>query len=194
MEIAKDYHESLKTQVSFISPSRQQTKRHFLDRPTRLLPKPTERKHKDRGRTRGAFAKTNRSHPPNFLLQALPSNTSIISNVCRFSLPSVLTSETARAKRRREEAAARASEEDARKQAEVLRAAKALFSKRTRTLYHWMYPDAPKQQLKMIIADSWEATGAEEKEFYVSQVGGKYSKTESILRRQICVCVTITRW
>lgn len=57
------------------------------------------------------------------------------------------------------------------KQTEVLKAAKSLFSKRTRTLYHWMYPNAPKQQLKIAVANSWETLGTEEKEFYISQVG-----------------------
>lgn len=56
------------------------------------------------------------------------------------------------------------------KQSEVLKAAKSLFSKRTRTLYHWMCPNASKHQLKMAIANSWETLSVEEKEFYISQV------------------------
>lgn len=56
------------------------------------------------------------------------------------------------------------------KQSEVLKAAKSLFSKRTRTLYHWMYPNASKQQLKLAITNSWETLSTEEKEFYISQV------------------------
>lgn len=56
------------------------------------------------------------------------------------------------------------------KQIEVIKAAKSLFSKRTRTLYHWMYPHAPKQQLKMAVANSWETLGVQEKQFYISQV------------------------
>lgn len=56
------------------------------------------------------------------------------------------------------------------KQIEVIKAAKSLFSKRTRTLYHWMYPNAPKQQLKTAVANSWETLGVQEKQFYISQV------------------------
>lgn len=56
------------------------------------------------------------------------------------------------------------------KRAEVLKAAKSLFSKRTRTLYHWIYPNAPKPQLKAAVAASWETLGMQEKEFYISQV------------------------
>lgn len=60
------------------------------------------------------------------------------------------------------------------KQCEVLKAAKSLFSKRTRTLYHWMYPTASKQQLKSAIKNSWETLSHEEKEFYISQVIATY--------------------
>ncbi|XP_008190469.2 uncharacterized protein LOC103312201 [Tribolium castaneum] len=56
------------------------------------------------------------------------------------------------------------------KQAEILKAAKSLFSKRTRTLYHWMYPNTPKQQIKMAVANSWDNLGVQEKQFYISQV------------------------
>lgn len=62
------------------------------------------------------------------------------------------------------------------KQSEVLKAAKSLFSKRTRTLYHWMYPNASKQQLKLAITNSWETLSTEEKEFYISQVNLSKSK------------------
>ncbi|RZC36392.1 uncharacterized protein BDFB_001763 [Asbolus verrucosus] len=56
------------------------------------------------------------------------------------------------------------------KQAEILKAAKSLFSKRTRTLYHWMYPNTPKQQIKLAVANSWDNLGIQEKQFYISQV------------------------
>lgn len=56
------------------------------------------------------------------------------------------------------------------KEAEVLKAAKSLFSKRTQTLYHWLYPNTPKSQLKAAVAVSWDTLGIQEKEFYVSQV------------------------
>ncbi|KAF2891856.1 hypothetical protein ILUMI_14292 [Ignelater luminosus] len=60
------------------------------------------------------------------------------------------------------------------RQAEVLKAAKSLFSKRTRTLFHWIYPHAPKAQLKAAVASSWETLGEQEKEFYISQVLGRF--------------------
>lgn len=56
------------------------------------------------------------------------------------------------------------------KQLEILKAAKSLFSKRTRTLYHWMYPNAAKPQIKAAVSSSWESLGAQEKDFYISQV------------------------
>ncbi|KAF5270125.1 hypothetical protein FQR65_LT17905 [Abscondita terminalis] len=67
------------------------------------------------------------------------------------------------------------------KKMEVLKAAKSLFSKRTRTLYHWMYPNTPKTQLKAAVATSWEALGAQEKEFYISQVLGRFGFSQSNL-------------
>ncbi|CAH0554007.1 unnamed protein product [Brassicogethes aeneus] len=60
------------------------------------------------------------------------------------------------------------------KQEEIHKAAKSLFSKRTRTLYQWMYPNAPKQQIKSAVATSWESLGSQEKDFYISQVLGRF--------------------
>nr|XP_023013236.1 uncharacterized protein LOC111503216 [Leptinotarsa decemlineata] len=60
------------------------------------------------------------------------------------------------------------------KQLEILKAAKSLFSKRTRTLYHWMYPNAAKQQIKSAVTTSWESLAETEKEFYISQVLGRF--------------------
>ncbi|KAL3278487.1 hypothetical protein HHI36_013806 [Cryptolaemus montrouzieri] len=57
---------------------------------------------------------------------------------------------------------------------EVMKAAKSLFSKRTRTLYHWMHPHAPKQQIKAAVSASWESLGTQEKQFYISQVLGRF--------------------
>lgn len=64
---------------------------------------------------------------------------------------------------------------------EILNAARGLFSKRTRTLYHWMYPGASKQYIKNAVAAAWESLGNEEKDFYVSQVCNKNRKTIPIL-------------
>nr|XP_022919298.1 uncharacterized protein LOC111428124 isoform X1 [Onthophagus taurus] len=64
---------------------------------------------------------------------------------------------------------------------EVLMAAKSLFSKRTRTLYHWMYPNTPKAQLKSAVSMSWETLGIQEKEFYISQVLGRFGFPQSSL-------------
>lgn len=64
---------------------------------------------------------------------------------------------------------------------EVMRAARALFSKRTRTLYHWMYPDTPKLQLKAVVANAWDSMLPSEKQFYVSQVLGKFGCLQSQL-------------
>lgn len=60
------------------------------------------------------------------------------------------------------------------KKEEVLKAARSLFSKRTRTLYHWMYPDTSKGQLKAIVSAAWDTLSTTEKEFYVSQVLGRF--------------------
>ncbi|KAJ8981544.1 hypothetical protein NQ317_009803 [Molorchus minor] len=67
------------------------------------------------------------------------------------------------------------------KQLEILKAAKSLFSKRTRTLYHWMYPNAAKQQIKAAVASSWESLGTQEKDFYISQVLGRFGFPQSSL-------------
>lgn len=60
------------------------------------------------------------------------------------------------------------------KKEEVLKAARSLFSKRTRTLYHWMYPNTSKGQLKAIVSAAWDTLSSAEKEFYVSQVLGRF--------------------
>nr|CAI5819761.1 unnamed protein product [Callosobruchus analis] len=60
------------------------------------------------------------------------------------------------------------------KQAEILKAACSLFSKRTRTLYQWMYPNVPKQQVKIAVANCWQSLEQSEKDFYVSQVLGRF--------------------
>lgn len=67
------------------------------------------------------------------------------------------------------------------KQIEVLKAARSLFSKRTRTLYHWIYPNAPKAQLKAAISTSWETLSMQEKDFYISQVLGRFGFPQSSL-------------
>ncbi|CAH1967546.1 unnamed protein product [Acanthoscelides obtectus] len=59
------------------------------------------------------------------------------------------------------------------KQAEIMKAACSLFSKRTRTLYQWMYPNVTKQQVKIAVANYWQSLGQSEKDFYVSQVSSK---------------------
>lgn len=53
---------------------------------------------------------------------------------------------------------------------EVLKAAKSLFSKRTRTLYHWLYPSTSKMELKSIVVSAWDTLQESEKHFYISQV------------------------
>lgn len=60
------------------------------------------------------------------------------------------------------------------KREEVLKAARSLFSKRTRTLYHWMYPDTSKGKLKAIVSSAWDTLSNTEKEFYISQVLGRF--------------------
>ncbi|ERL88680.1 hypothetical protein D910_06064 [Dendroctonus ponderosae] len=56
------------------------------------------------------------------------------------------------------------------RQQEVLNMAKSIFSKRTRTLYHWMYPTASKQQIKDVVSNTWESMAGQEKNIYVAQV------------------------
>ncbi|CAG9861012.1 unnamed protein product [Phyllotreta striolata] len=67
------------------------------------------------------------------------------------------------------------------KQVEILKAAKSLFSKRTRTLYHWMYPTASKQQIKTTVMTSWDSLAESEKAFYISQVLGRFGLSQSNL-------------
>lgn len=56
------------------------------------------------------------------------------------------------------------------KKQSVLKTAKSLFSKRTRTLYHWMYPNSSAQQIKETVSRTWESMSLQEKNIYVSQV------------------------
>ena len=56
------------------------------------------------------------------------------------------------------------------KQEEVVKAAKSLFSKRTRTLYHWLYPETSKNKLKATVSAAWDTLPENEKHFYISQV------------------------
>lgn len=64
------------------------------------------------------------------------------------------------------------------KQEEVIKAAKSLFSKRTRTLYHWLYPDTSKTKLKATVSAAWDTLADTEKQFYLSQVSQKPCRTE----------------
>ncbi|KAL1491459.1 hypothetical protein ABEB36_012056 [Hypothenemus hampei] len=60
------------------------------------------------------------------------------------------------------------------KQHEILKKAKSLFCKRTRTLYHWMYPSASKQHIKEVVSTTWDSMAVEEKNVYITQVLGKF--------------------
>nr|CAD7412581.1 unnamed protein product [Timema cristinae] len=61
------------------------------------------------------------------------------------------------------------------RQEEVVKAARSLFSKRTRTLYHWLSPCTSKTKLKTFVAAAWDNLPEQEKHFYISQVGQKRS-------------------
>ncbi|XP_069698841.1 uncharacterized protein [Periplaneta americana] len=67
------------------------------------------------------------------------------------------------------------------KQEEVVKAAKSLFSKRTRTLYHWLYPDTSKNKLKATVSAAWDSLPDNEKHFYISQVLGRFGLQASSL-------------
>uniref|UniRef100_A0A1B6LAK9 Uncharacterized protein n=1 Tax=Graphocephala atropunctata TaxID=36148 RepID=A0A1B6LAK9_9HEMI len=58
---------------------------------------------------------------------------------------------------------------------EVTRAAKTLFSKRNRTLMHWLKPNISKNQLKVDVNATWDCLPQCEKVFYISQVLGKFA-------------------
>lgn len=60
--------------------------------------------------------------------------------------------------------------EFAARQQEIVKLAKSIFSKRTRTLYHWMYPNASKQLIKRVVANTWEIMSAPERNIYIAQV------------------------
>jgi len=67
------------------------------------------------------------------------------------------------------------------KQEEIIKAAKSLFSKRTRTLYHWLYPQTSKNKLKATVSAAWDTLHENEKQFYVSQVLGRFGLQASSL-------------
>ncbi|XP_026293079.1 uncharacterized protein LOC113217394 [Frankliniella occidentalis] len=66
-------------------------------------------------------------------------------------------------------------------QEDVVKAAKSLFSKRTRTLYHWLYPDTSKTKLKATVSAAWDTLAETEKQFYLSQVLGRFGLQASSL-------------
>lgn len=59
-------------------------------------------------------------------------------------------------------------------QEEVTRAARSLFSKRTRTLYNWLSPGISKSRLKTAVSAAWDRLPSVEKDFYISQVLGRF--------------------
>lgn len=67
------------------------------------------------------------------------------------------------------------------KHEEVVKAAKSLFSKRTRTLYHWLFPDTSKNKLKATVSAAWDTLSEGEKHFYISQVLGRFGLQASSL-------------
>lgn len=67
------------------------------------------------------------------------------------------------------------------RQNDVIKAAKSLFSKRTRTLFHWLFPNKSKSSLKSNVSDAWDTLPQDEKHFYISQVLGKFGLQRSPL-------------
>nr|CAD7408146.1 unnamed protein product [Timema poppensis] len=67
------------------------------------------------------------------------------------------------------------------RQEEVVKAARSLFSKRTRTLYHWLSPCTSKTKLKTFVAAAWDNLPEQEKHFYISQVLGRFGLQASSL-------------
>ncbi|XP_076258855.1 uncharacterized protein LOC143195510 isoform X4 [Rhynchophorus ferrugineus] len=67
------------------------------------------------------------------------------------------------------------------RQQEILKMAKSIFSKRTRTLYHWIYPTASKQQVKQVVSNTWDSMSPQEKGIYVAQVLAKFGYTSGDL-------------
>jgi len=57
---------------------------------------------------------------------------------------------------------------------DILKAAQSLYSKRTRTLWHWINPGIPKTKLKSCVQTAWDNLPDWQKKIYVSQVMGKF--------------------
>ncbi|XP_033608304.1 uncharacterized protein LOC117282505 [Cryptotermes secundus] len=57
---------------------------------------------------------------------------------------------------------------------DVLKAARSLFCKRTRTLYRWVYPNISKYELNRRVADAWDSASQDEKNIYISEVLGRF--------------------
>jgi hypothetical protein len=53
---------------------------------------------------------------------------------------------------------------------EVLKAARSLFYKRTRTLYRWVYANMAKNELNRRVTDAWNSASEYEKNIYISEV------------------------
>jgi hypothetical protein len=56
------------------------------------------------------------------------------------------------------------------KNSEVMKAARSLFYKRTRTLYRWVYSNMTKNELNRRVIGAWNSASQYERNIYVSEV------------------------
>lgn len=56
------------------------------------------------------------------------------------------------------------------KQVEVMKAAKSLFIKRSRTLYRWLNPDFTKKKLDETVSAAWDTLPDNERYLYIAEV------------------------
>lgn len=57
---------------------------------------------------------------------------------------------------------------------EVLKAARSLFYKRTRTLYRWVYSNMTKYELNRRVTNAWKSASQYERNIYISEVLGRF--------------------
>jgi hypothetical protein len=64
---------------------------------------------------------------------------------------------------------------------EVMKAARSLFYKRTRTLYRWVYANMTKCELNRRVKDAWNSASENEKNIYISEVIYFHNNWQAVL-------------
>jgi hypothetical protein len=73
------------------------------------------------------------------------------------------------------------------KHSQVLKAARSLFYKRTRSLYRWVYPKITMDDVNRRVADAWKSASKIEKNIYVSEVTYFHNNWQLVISTLQCL-------